>query len=694
MRNRNMRIIHPISSVILLILSIQPVYSDTLHVSSPDSNITLTFTLRDGKPYYRVSGYQVDIIRDSRLGFTLKDQKALIDSLAVVSSSVTAHDDTWIQPWGEKKDIRNHYKELRVDLFEHTAPGRSLTMVFRVFDDGVGFRYEIPEQPALTRIDIMNELTEFALAGDYKAWWIGAYQDNRYEFLYQNSPVSALPKVHTPVTFETPDGLYLSIHEAALTDYASMTLAPTGNHTLQADLVPWADGVKVKAQTPLKTPWRTVQIAMNAGDLITSYLILNLNEPNKLEDVSWIKPGKYVGIWWEMHLGTATWGSGDRHGATTANAKRYIDFAARNGFDGVLVEGWNVGWDGDWIANGDMFQFTTPCDDFDINEVTRYASEHGVRLIGHHETGAGILNYERQLEDAFKYYQKLGVRVVKTGYVGHGTCIRRIDENGQEQFEWHHGQYMVRHYRKVVELAAKYQIMLDVHEPIKPTGIRRTYPNMMTREGARGQEYNAWDPAGGNPPDYTTIIPFTRLLAGPMDFTPGIFDLTFDAVRPDNRVNTTLAKQLALYVVLYSPLHMAADLPQNYEANPAPFQFIKDVPTDWEDTRVLHAQIGDYVTIVRKARKSDDWYLGGITDEQARELPVDLDFLEPGRIYMAEIYRDGIKADWKTNPYEIEITRKLVDNSASIMIGLAPGGGQAIRFRKATNQEIKQTKNE
>jgi alpha-glucosidase len=667
--------------------------AEPLTVTSPDGALSLTLALPDGRPVYGVARFGRLIIAASRLGFILKDQKPLDAGFVVVSSRTSSFDETWTQPWGEVKDIRNHYNELRVELKETAAAPRAMTLVFRVFDDGVGFRYEIPEQPNLKQFDIMDELTEFALADDAKAWWIGAYQPNRYEFLYHSSPTSALDVVHTPATFETPNGLFLSIHEAALVDYASMTLRRVGDHVLKADLVPWSDGIRVKTQTPLRTPWRTIQIADDAGGLITSYLCLNLNEPNKLGDVSWIKPGKYVGIWWEMHLNVSTWGSGPHHGATTANAKRYIDFAAKYGFDGVLIEGWNVGWDGDWVVYGDKFQFTTPYPDFDIKEVTRYGAEKGVRLIGHNETGAAVLNYERQLKDAFQFYEKLGVCAVKTGYVGMDPCVKRIDENGKEQLEWHHGQFMVRHYDKVVQEAAKHHIMIDAHEPIKDTGLRRTFPNMMTREGARGQEYNAWDPEGGNPPEHETIIPFTRLLAGPMDFTPGIFRLLYPEARPNNRVNTTLAKQLALYVVLYSPLTMAADLPQNYEANLTPFQFIRDVPTDWADTRVLHARIGDYVTIARQDRNSDDWYLGSVTDEEGRILHASLSFLEPNQQYVAEIYRDGLNADWKTNPYDIDISKKLVDQGTDFEIRLAPGGGQAVRFHKASADEIRQLQN-
>ncbi len=667
--------------VLVTFISLQG-FPNSLQVSSPDQTLQVVFTLEKGKPSYRILRFGQELIGPSRLGFLLKNQQALSENFTIASTKTRSFDETWIQPWGEKKEIRNCYNELRIGLTETTKRPRTMEIVFRVYDDGIGFRYEIPKQNHLDRFEIQDELTEFALAQNTKAWWIPAFQPNRYEYLYRCTPVSEINVVHTPLTLETPNGIYLSIHEAALVDYASMTLALTEKNTLKAELVPWSDGVKVKTQTPMKSPWRTIQIADDPDGLITSYLILNLNEPNQLKDISWIRPQKYIGIWWAMHLGIATWSTGPKHGATTENAKRYIDFAAKYGFDGVLIEGWNVGWDGDWVAHGDQFQFTQPTPDFDIEEVARYAREKGVELIGHHETGGAVLNYEKQLKDAFAFYEKLGVHTVKTGYVNFGQNIKRIEENGHEQKEWHHGQFMVRHHQKVVEEAAKHHIMIDIHEPIKDTGLRRTYPNLLTREGARGQEYDAWDAEGGNPPEHQTILPFTRLLAGPMDYTPGIFGLTFPKIRPNNQVNTTLAKQLALYVIIYSPLQMAADLPENYEKNPEPFKFILDVPVDWEDTKVLHARIGDYVTIVRKDRKSDDWYLGSITDEEGRILEAPLYFLEPGYSYLAEIYRDGDLAHWKNNPYDIIVEKQIVNASTVIKLKLAPGGGQAIRFSK------------
>lgn len=653
----------------------------TLEVTSPNEAIKVVFTVEDGTATYSVARHGEPILTPSRLGFRLRQGPVLDGGFALASSATRSVDETWTQPWGEEKQIRAHYNELAVELKEAEGTPRRLDVIFRVFDDGVGFRYRIPQQPGLENIEIADERTEFCMAGDYRAWWIPAFEDNRYEYHYTDSPLSATNKVQTPITFQAADDLYLSIHEAALTDFASMTLARIAGTTYQADLVPWADGIKVRGVAPLVSPWRTIQIADTPGGLIESHLILNLNEPCKLDDVSWIKPGKYVGIWWAMHLGKATWESGPRHGATTENTKRYIDFAAKHGFDGVLVEGWNVGWDGNWTANGDKFSFTKPYPDYDLAALAAYAKERGVRLIGHHETAANVENYERQLDDAFALCEKLGIRAVKTGYVAGDPGIPRTDENGNVVKEWHHGQYMVRHYRKVVEAAARYHIMLDVHEPIKPTGIRRTYPNMMTREGACGQEYNAWGGENRNPPDHTTILPFTRFLAGPMDFTPGIFDLLFKEYQGDNRVSTTLAKQLALYVVLYSPLQMAADLPENYEANLAPFQFIEDVPTDWEFTRVLNAQIGDYVTIARKDRHSDDWYIGSITDEQPRRLEIDLRFLDPQRKYIAEIYRDADDADWETNPTPVTIEQEPVTSDTHLQLRLAPGGGAAIRLR-------------
>ncbi len=654
--------------------------SNNVSIQSPDKILTVHFILHQGKPYYQILRFSEVIIDSSRLGFELTGPSDFSKDFILVKQEMSTHNETWTQVWGEQSKIENHYNELKIYLQKKTDSKQKMEIIFRLFDDGLGLRYVIPQQKSLHYFEISDELTEFNFRQNYSCWWIKAYQPNRYEYLYQNTPLNQVDTAHTPFTMQNKDGLTISIHEANLTDFASMTLANKGRFTLEADLVPWYDGIKVKTQTPMVSPWRTIQIVDRPADLITSYLILNLNEPNRLKDTSWIKPGKYVGIWWEMHIGKSTWGSGPRHGATTANAKKYIDFAAKYGFDGVLIEGWNMGWDGNWIKNGDRFNFTKPYPDFDLQWVAQYAKKKGVQIIGHHETAGHILNYERQIKKAFAYYQKLGIHIVKTGYVAHGRHIKWVDDAGQVHYETHHGQFMVRHYRKVVQWAAQYQVMLDVHEPIKDTGIRRTWPNMMTREGARGQEYNAWSADGGNPPEHTTILPFTRLLAGPMDFTPGIFDLLLKKWRPKNRINTTLAKQLALYVVIYSPLQMAADLPENYEQHLDAFKFIQDVPVDWDETRVLHARIGDYITVVRKDRHSNDWYLGSITDEHGRTLQTPLSFLDKHKTYRAEIYCDGLNANWETNPLSYKIEQKIVNTNTVLTLRLAPGGGTAIRF--------------
>ncbi len=652
-------------------------------ITSPGDIHTISFALEDGVPVYAVEREGRVVLAPSRMGFELAEIPDMRDNFRIAAVETESHDDTWEQVWGEKQFIRNHYEEMKVFLVEDQDEPRQMTIVFRAYDDGVGFRYEFPKQPHLDTLVIMDELTEFALTGDHQSWYIDAYQWNRFEYLFENTPLSEADTVHTPLTMQTDDGLYLSFHEAALVDYTTMTLGRVDEYTLRSNLMPWSDGVRVRGSAPMTTPWRTLQIADDPGGLITSYLILNLNEPNRIEDTSWIEPGKYVGIWWEMHLDKSTWGRGDKLGATTENAKHYIDFAAEHGFDHVLVEGWNPGWDGDWYDSGVVFDFTESIPEFDLEGVAQYALDNGTRLMGHHENSATVLHYESQMEAGFAMYEELGVRAVKTGYVGHGREIMRYDEDGNEQFEWHHGQFMVDHHQSVVELAASHKISLNVHEGVKDTGLRRTWPNLMTREVAVGQEYNAWGEWGGNPPDYVVLLPFTRMLSGPFDYTPGIFDLHFDEYRPDNRVKHTLAKELALYVTIYSPLQMAADLPRNYEANPEPFQFIKDVPVDWYDTKVLHADIGNFVTIVRRDRNSDEWFLGSITDEEPRSLETELAFLDEGRTYIAEIYRDGESADWDENPYDIVIEELEVDRETVMTLELAPGGGQAIRFRPA-----------
>src|SRR6266566_4506104 len=651
-----------------------------VRVASPDGRNEVAVEIRDGKLYYSLRRDGRAVLLPSLLGFELQGAPRLRDGLRLVDTTRQAVDETWTQPWGEVARVRDHHNELKVSVIETPAPGRQFSVVFRVFNDGVGFRYEVPDQPGLKDFEITEELTEFALADNARAWWIASNRPrlDRSEQLYSASPVSVLDSVQTPLTLETRDGrTFIVIHEANLVDYARMNLRGPRmeGRTLHADLAPWADGVKVRGHTPFVTPWRTIQLADRATDLVPSVLGLNLNPPSVLQSTSWIKPMKYVGIWWGMHIGAMTWSSGLKHGATTANTKRYIDFAAANGLGGVLVEGWNVGWDGDWIQNRNAFSFTKAYPDYDLVEVARYAHEKRVKLIVHNETSGGIDNYERQLDSAFALYHSLGLDAVKSGYVADLTS----------EGHSHHGQVMVRHYRRVIETAAKYGIMLDVHEPIHDTGERRTYPNMMTREGARGQEYNAWGGEGGNPPEHETILFFTRLLDGPMDFTPGIFDILRKNTGPartneDARVRTTIAKQLALYVVIYSPLQMAADLPENYVDQPA-LQFIKDVAVDWDTTRVIDGSIGDYVIVARKQRNSPQWFLGAITDEAARTFTVPLTFLDRGRSYIADTYADGPRANWLTNPTAVAISHRAVTRNSVLRIALAPGGGQAIRIR-------------
>ncbi len=645
-------------------------------LASPDGRNQVTVQVHDGKLSYSVQRDGRNIMMPSRLGLEFRTVLPLRDSLEIVGVKRDSLDETWTQPWGQVANVRNHYNEARVTVRETASPGRHFNVVFRAFDNGVAFRYDVPAQPGFGPYEMMDELTEFAFALDGHAWWIPAGLWNRYEFLYSESPVSRLPLVHTPLTVEMQNGVYVVIHEADLEDYAAMNLQGTNTRTLTASLAPWADSVKVRGDAPLVSPWRTIEMADRVEDLEPSVMALNLNPPSRIDDTSWIEPMKYIGIWWGMHINVNTWSEGPKHGATTANMERYIDFAAKNGFGGVLAEGWNRGWNGDWIANADSFSFTQPYPDYDLKGIAKYARQKGVAVIAHNETSMGIENYERQLEDAYTLYESLGIHAIKTGYVGDLT----------KEGNAHHGQYMVRHWRRVVEAAARHHIMLDVHEPIKDTGERRTWPNMMTREGARGQEYNAWGGEGGNPPEHETILFFTRMHAGPMDYTPGIFDILIQSANgtprkpEESRVRTTLAKQLADYVVLFSPLQMAADLPKNYEGNPA-FQFIKDVPVNWERTRVLKGKIGDYVVVARQERGGPDWYLGAVTDEDARAFEIPLDFLDPGRQYVAEIYADGPDADWLSNPLPVSITRHDVGATTRLTLKLAPGGGTAIRFR-------------
>lgn len=663
-------------------------------IFSPDREIEISFNVDStGIPLYSVFYKGKPVITPSSMGFEFKDVLPMKAGFKIEKISTTHLDEVWDLPWGEQSSVQNNYKEMLIELKEANAPNRKLNIYFKAYNDGIGFRYEFPEQDGVDEVIITDEHSVFNLTGDHTCWWIPGDWDI-YEHLYNTtkfSEIDALSKkgheslaqtyipenaVNTPVTMRTSDGLHLSFHEANLTDYAGMTLKiDKENLSMTSELV-GSDrlGYKVKRSLPFKTPWRTVQISETAGGLIESKLILNLNEPNKLGDVSWVKPMKYMGIWWEMHLGKSSWDmASGKHGATTANAKRFIDFASKNNISGLLVEGWNTGWER-WIGFEDregVFDFVTPYPDYDLPEVVRYGKEKGVDIIMHHETSAAPRTYSQQLDTAFALMQDLGIHSVKTGYVG------KIIPKG----EYHHGQWMVNHYRTVLETGARYHVAVNAHEPIKATGIRRTYPNAISREGLRGQEFNAWSADGGNPPEHLPIVAFTRMLAGPIDFTPGVFNIKLKPYKKENQVNTTLAHQLALYVVIYSPIQMACDLPENYEGHPA-FQFIRDVGVDWEKTTVLNGEVGDFVTIARKEKNTGNWFVGGITDENERTIDLKFDFLDTNGDYSAIIYADGKNAHWNDNPTEYKIDTLKVNKNSVRSIRLAPGGGFAISMIK------------
>mgnify|MGYP003110653659 CR=1 FL=1 len=644
----------------------------TLEVVSPDKHLAVQLHLDErGELFYQVRRDGNAIITPSKLGFSFKGHPPL-DKFELVDAKLSSYDNTWTAVWGERKRIINNYNQLFVE-FKEKRGDRQLNVRFRLYDDGLGFRYEFPQQSAFKSFVIMNEMTQFNLAEDSTAWWIPADYDS-YEKLYKTSKVSELRQVQTPLTMKTPAGQYVSIHEAALTDYASMTLSHQGEYNLEAELVPWQDGTKVKAATPFQTPWRTLQITDSASGLLQSDLLLNLNEPSRIDDTSWIEPMNFIGVWWGVHIGVHTWQEGPRHGATTERAKQYIDFAAANNIGGVLFEGWNKGWD-NW---GTREAYLVPTDDFNLQEVAAYARAKNVSIVGHNETGGNVEAYEQHVEEVFSLYQKLGIRVVKTGYVA---------EQGFSNGEHHQGQWGVNHYRRIVKLAAKYHIMLNVHEPVKDTGIRRTWPNMMTREGARGGEWNAW--SAGNNANHTQILPFTRLLAGPMDYTVGIFDIDYSRFsgqrydwsnKPQTgqfRVHTTLSHQLANLVTLYSPLQMMADMIENYIDHPA-FKFIRDFDPDIDETQVLDGEIGEYVAIAR--RSGDVWMLGATTGTSARRLSLPLDFLLPEKQYQAEIYQDTAQTDCAAGAENYEIVTRTVTASEVLNLQLVECGGAAVRF--------------
>lgn len=691
-------------------------FSQTL--KSPDGKLILSFNLTpEGEPVYSLSFLEKLVIETSRLGIKLEEDQGFVDGFSVVKVDSSAVNEVWKPVWGEVKEIRNNYKELTVTLSQESAKNRILIIRFRLFDDGLGFRYEFPEQAELQYFKIKDELTEFNLTGDHKAFWMpGDFDTNEYD--YSITPLTQVDAfrgklsgeiavksiiaenaVQTPLMMKSNDGLYINIHEAALVDYPAMNLLIDKNTlTLKAELVPDIFGIKAYLQAPCRTPWRTLIVSDKAEDIPSSKIILNLNEPSKLNDVSWIKPMKYVGIWWEMHIGTSTWNYADtknvkigmtdwsrlvqngRHGATTENTKKYIDFAAEHGFGGVLIEGWNIGWE-DWFGNWkeNVFDFTTCYPDFDLAGLEAYAAEKGIKLIMHHETSGSATNYERRMDEAYRFMKKHGYNAVKTGYVG------KIIPRG----EHHDGQWMVNHYVYVAEKTAEYKIMLDAHEPVRPTGLHRTYPNWLACEAGRGNEYNAW--SKGNKPEHETILPFTRLIGGPMDYTPGIFQIKLDHYSPGKKeqVHTTLAKQLALYVTIYSPLQMAADLPENYERFPDALKFIEDVAVDWDDTKIIEAEPGDYITIARKTKGKGEWFIGAITDEVSRTAIVPLYYLNPEKKYTATIYSDAPDASWDENPMAYRISNHIVTSKDNLKIKLAEGGGAAVSIKESSEEDLK-----
>lgn len=684
---------------------------DTLSLWSPNHIQRVEiYHQPDGQLKYGVYYKSKMVIHPSGLAIKFSTPQAMLNKFELVSFEQHEFDETWKPVWGEVNNIRNSYEELVLKLRDQSGSNILLNIIFRAFDDGIGFRYEFPHQEKLNHFIVADELTQFCVGADHSAFWIpGDYDTN--EFSYNHTKLSEVDAssgamsqeiyaktffdknaVQTPLMMKSADGLYINIHEAALVNYPAMDLVIEKNtFTLNSHLVPDAVGNMAYLQTPARTPWRTIIISDKAKEILASKMILNLNEPSKIADPSWIKPQKFVGVWWEMHIGKSSWDYGatqagsvlvphGHHGATTENVKKYIDFAAKNGIDAVLVEGWNIGWE-DWFGQWkeDVFDFVTPYPDFNLNELSAYAKLKGVKIIMHHETSASVTNYERQMDTAYRFMKQYGYDAVKTGYVGH------IIPRG----EHHDGQWMIRHYERVAKKTADYHIMVDMHEPVRPTGLQRTYPNWLACEAARGNEFNAW--SVGNMPDHETILPFTRLIGGPMDYTPGIFKIKMSYYNPDKKeqVHTTLTKQLALYVTMYSPLQMAADLPENYEAHMDAFQFIKDVAVDWDDTRILDAEPGDYIIEARKAKGKDSWFLGAITDENARSFTETLGFLDAGKKYVATIYHDADNADWKNNPEAYVIEKYLVDKKTALRLGLAPGGGTAISFITASEEEAK-----
>ena len=686
-------------------------------ITSPSGIVKVDFELTgNGVPTYSVAYKDRPVVKPSTLGLELNGQSNLMDGFEVVKTSTSTFDETWQPVWGETKDIRNHYNELLVELRQPTTD-RYMNIRFRVYDEGMGLRYEFPTQKNLIYFVIKEEHTQFAMTGDHTAWWIpGDYDTQEYDYtesrlseirgLLEKAYTSNLSQtmfsntgVQTSLQMKTDDGLYINLHEAALVDYSCMHLnLDDKNMVFESWLTPDAQGNKGYMQAPCHTPWRTVMVSDDARDILASKLILNLNEPCKLEDTSWIKPVKYVGVWWEMITGKSAWSYTNdlpsvkldeidytkvkphgNHGANNENVRRYIDFAAQHGFDQVLVEGWNIGWE-DWFGNSKdyVFDFVTPYPDFDIKALNEYAHNKGVRLMMHHETSASIRNYERHLRDAYELMEKYGYNSVKSGYVGN------IIPRG----EHHYGQWMVNHYLYAVKEAAKHHIMVNGHEAVRPTGLCRTYPNLIGNESARGTEYEAF---GGSKPFHTTVLPFTRLQGGPMDYTPGIFEMEISKLNPNNHshVNSTLVRQLALYVTLYSPLQMAADLPENYERFMDAFQFIKDVAVDWDDSRYLEAEPGQYITVARRAKGTNDWFIGCTSGENGHDSELRFNFLDTDKTYIATIYADAPDAHYKNNPQAYIIHKGTITAKTTLKLKAAPGGGYAISICEASKEESK-----
>ena len=685
-----------------------------VELKSPDGNLVLQAEVKNGRPVYALNYKQRSVIKPSYLGVELKNDKDLMSGFSVAGEQISTFDETWQPVWGEVKNIRNHYNELELTL-KQAETGRTMIIRFRLFNDGLGFRYEFPQQSELNYFVIKEEHSQFAMAGDHKAFWIpGDYDTQEYSTVTSKlSEIRGLMKgaitpnssqtpfsptgVQTSLMMKSDDGLYINIHEAALVDYACMHLnLDDKNMVFESWLTPDAIGDKGYMQAPCRSPWRTVMVSDDAREILASKLILNLNEPCAYEDVSWIKPVKYVGVWWEMITGKSSWAYTDlpavklgetdyskavpngKHAANTAHVKKYIDFAAKHGFDQVLVEGWNEGWE-DWAGKTKdyVFDFVTPYPDFDVQELRRYAESKGVKLMMHHETSSSVRNYERHMEKAYQFMVDNGYNAVKSGYVGN------IIPRG----EYHYGQWLVNHYLYAVKKAAEYKIMVNAHEAVRPTGLCRTYPNLIGNESARGTEYEAF---GGSNPDHTTILPFTRLMGGPMDYTPGIFETKVSKANPDNHsfVHSTLARQLALYVTMYSPLQMAADMIENYEPHMDAFQFIKDVAVDWDDSRYLEAEPGDYITVARKAKGTENWFVGCTADENGHVSDLSFNFLEPGKKYVATVYMDAKDAHYEHNPQAYVIRKGILTSTSKLKLKAAPGGGYAISIMEVTDPQV------